>query len=320
MALHIETFDNIRGGSTLYKALIHPAAARPARSLLDDLARRGPVAIYDPGGAVDAFDAIYGLDRIEIAVVYVQQFPRVGSSLLGRPAQPLTELARCRAGAVFVAAFDAERILARMRPLLPDGAVVFSLDALRIPGDRLTNPRSYLDPLNFATNFAFFRDAGGLHTRLVTANYWSGYGAGSVACWTTLFADDGSVLAEWRESCRSPGAAIVFDSREVRERFGLPEFCGQLFLHIVGAGGHDVVKYALDTFDGAGFAETRHGVTLSCTHDANAWPADRYAGLPAPAPDECIVLWVQNSHPVPIPSGAIGITPMGEDRVVPVRG
>ena len=53
---------------------------------------------------------------------------------------------------------------------------------------------------------------------------------------------------------------------------------------------------------------------LSCTHDANAWPADRYAGLPAPAPGERVVLWVQNSHPTPIPAGAIGLNPMGEER------
>ena len=36
---------------------------------------------------------------------------------------------------------------------------------------------------------------------------------------------------------------------------------------------------------------------LSCTHDANSWPADRYAGLPAPAAGERVMLWVQNSHP-----------------------
>jgi len=53
--------------------------------------------------------------------------------------------------------------------------------------------------VNFATNFAFFRDANGLHTRLSTANYWSGYGAGAVACWMTLFAGNGAVLAEWCE-------------------------------------------------------------------------------------------------------------------------
>ena len=57
---------------------------------------------------------------------------------------------------------------------------------------------------------------------------------------------------------------------------------------------------------------------LSVTHDANAWPADRYAGLPAPAPGERVVLWVQNSHPIPIPAGAIGLNPMGDERVVPI--
>ncbi len=44
-----------------------------------------------------------------------------------------------------------------------------------------------------------------------------------------------------------PGG-IALDSREVRARFGLPEFTGQLFIHAIGAAGHDVVKYALDTY------------------------------------------------------------------------
>src|SRR2546423_1315808 len=80
---------------------------------------------------------------------YARQVGRIGTAVLGRPARPVTELARCRARAIFVAAFDAERILAQMRPYLPDGAAVFSLDAMRIPANRLTNSRSYLDPLNF---------------------------------------------------------------------------------------------------------------------------------------------------------------------------
>ena len=46
---------------------------------------------------------------------------------------------------------------------------------------------------------------------------------------------------------------------------------------------------------------------LSCTHDANAWPADYYAGLPAPDGGETVLLWVQNSHPCPIPAGGIGL-------------
>ena len=56
--------------------------------------------------------------------------------------------------------------------------------------------------------------------------------------------------------------------------------------------------------------------SLSATHDANAWPADRYAGLPAPAPGERVVLWVQNSHPVPIPAGGIGLNRMGDETVI----
>ena len=318
MALRIETFDNARGGNALYKALTHPAAAPLARALLDKLAHHFPVAIYDAGGAVEAFSAIYDLDQIEIAGAYVHQVARVGSAVLGHAARPVTELARCRARAVFVAAFDAERVLLQMRPYLPDGAVIFSLDAMRVPADCLTNSRTYLDPLNFATNFAFFRDAGGLHTRLVTANYWSGYGAGQVSCWMTLFADDGRTLAEWCEDCEPSASTIIFDSREIRERFRLPEFCGQLFLHISGATGHDVVKYALDIFDEDSPAKRGRGGTLSCTHDANAWPADRYAGLPAPAPGEQVLLWIQNSHAVTIPPDAIGLTPMGDERFVSI--
>src|SRR5215469_5969117 len=319
MTLRIETFDNTRGGNALYKALTHPGAARPARALLAALADHGPVAIYDPQGALEPFEAVYSLERTEIAGVFVQHIAGVGSSILGRPVQPVTELTRSRARAVFIAAFDSERIIAQMRPYLPEGAAVHSLDALRLPAGRLTNRRRYLDPLNFATNFAFFRDTDELHTRLVTVNYWSGYGATEVTCWLTLFADDGEVLAEWRESCEASGGAIILDSREIRACFGLPEFTGQLFFHVAGAAGHDVVKYSLDIFGEAGGGGCCSG-TLSCTHDANAWPADRYAGLPAPAPGERVVLWIQNSHPVPIPADAIGVNAMGEGRIVPIPG
>src|SRR5690242_16435683 len=130
MALRIETFDNTRGGNTLYKALTHPAAARSARALVDKLAHHAPVAVFDPGAAVEAFDAIYNLEQVEIAGVYVQQIARIGTPLLGRPARAITELTRCRARAVFVAAFDAERIIAQIRPFLPEEAVVLSLDGM----------------------------------------------------------------------------------------------------------------------------------------------------------------------------------------------
>src|SRR5262249_20227807 len=176
----------------------------------------------------------------------------------------------------------------------------------RIPEAHLTNRRVYLDPLNFATNFALFRDTETVHTRLVTANYWTGYGAAEVTCWLTLFDAAGAIIAEWSVAPTGAGGASVIDSGEVRRRFQLGGFAGQLFLHVAGAAGHDVVKSALDMY-GAG--------ALSCTHDANAWPADRYAGLPAPAPGERVVLWLQNSHATPIPAGAIGLNEMGDERV-----
>jgi hypothetical protein len=318
MPLRIETFDNTTGGNTLYKALTHPCAARPAQALLNALTDNAPVAIYDPNVAIEAFDAIFALDGLGITGTYVQQVARVGSEIIGRSAQPVTELARSHARCVFVAAFDAERIIAQLKPYLPRDAAVFSLDDMRIPGDRLTNSRTYLDPINFATNFVFFRDADGLHTRLVTANYWSGYGANAVTCWMTLFGAEGEVLVEWCECYGPSQSAIVLDSREIRERFRLGEFCGQLFLHIVGAAGHDVVKYALDTFSDRDLDDNGAAATLSCTHDANAWPADRYAGLPAPAAGEEVQLWIQNSHPIAIPTGAIGLNRMGDDRIVPI--
>jgi len=323
MALRIETFDNVRGGNTLYKALTHPSAARLGRALLNTLMRNAPVAVYDPSGAAEAFNEIFRLDGVEIAGTYVQQVARIGDSVLGHETKPVTELAGSRARSVFVADFDAERTIAQLQPCLPDGAPVVSLDAMRIPLERLTNRSAYLDPLNFATNFAFFREADGLHTRLVTANYWSSYGADTVSCWLTLFGGDGQILAEWCQSCGPAGSTIVLDSREIRERFRLTEFCGQLFLHIVGAAGHDVVKYALDTFGDAS-SEIAGGdragthCSLSCTHDANAWPADRYAGLPAPGPGERVVLWLQNSHPIPIPPSDVSLNPMGEEHLVPV--
>jgi hypothetical protein len=313
MQLDIETFSNTSGGNSFYKAISHPVAARRAAALLERLAASRAVAIYDPLGFAAGFAAIHGLGHVALAGLFVQDVAAVGRASLGRKAQPVTDLPAAAADTVLVAAFDAGRFIDHIRHLVPRGAEIVSFDAMRLPDALLTNRRNYLDPLNFATNFAFFRDADGLHTRLVTANYWAGYGAREVELALTLFDGGGQILAEWRESVASGIGAIVLDSREIRARFGLAPFAGQLFLHIVGAAGHDVVKYALDTFgedtDGTG------DLALSCTHDANSWPADFYAGLPAPAAGERVTLWVQNSHPCAIPAGAIGFNLMGRDEV-----
>ena len=308
MALRIDTFDNVRGGNALYKALAHPLAAAPGRALIERLKRYGKVAIVDPQGAAAGFAELFDLSALDIAGVYVQDVARIGKPTLGRVAEGVPALAGSAARAVLVAAFDADRLIGQIAPYVPQNCDVFSLDEMRIPAERLTNARVYLDPLNFATNFVLFRDTAALHTRLVTTNYWPGYGSKGVTCWLTLFDGAGEIIAEWSEAPTAEAGAIVIDSHDVRQRFGLGEFSGQLFLHVAGAAGHDIVKYALDTYGSGDRA-------LSCTHDANAWPSDRYAGLPAPASGERVVLWLQNSHAAPIPAGTIGLAAMGSNDI-----
>ena len=307
MAIAIETFSNTTGGSSLFKALGHPEAVAPAQALFERLSGLGPIALYDPLGQARAFGAFHDLSRLPIADLFVQDVERVGETYLGHSARPVTELAQDGYGCIFVAAFEADRLVDHVRHLVPDGAVVLTLDEMRIPEDLLTDRRRYLAPLNFATNFSLFRDVDGQHTRIFTANYWGGYGAKAPKLWATLFGENGERLATWMDPMPPANGTIVIDSAEVRSRFDLPDFVGQLFLHIVGAAGHDVVKYALDTYgDDASM--------LSCTHDANAWPSDLYAGLPAPQDGETVILWVQNSHPSPIPARAVGLNLMGADQ------
>ena len=303
MTLDIDTFSNVSGGFSFFKALGHPLAAPRVRALLDRLA--GPVAIYDPHGHAAAFAALYDIAHLDCAGIFVQDLEAVGKTVLGRQTQPVTALPDSIA-AVLVLAFDAQRIINDFRHLVPEGAQIVSLDAGRLDDDMLTNPKRYLDPINFATNFAFFRDAGGCHTRLVTVNYWGGYGATDTRLWLCLLDADGVAIAQWSQPAPAANGSIKIDSREVRACLALGEFTGQLFIHVVNGAGHDVVKYALDTY---GDDET----VQSCTHDANAWPSDLYAGLPAPDDGEKIVLWVQNSHPCPIPAGAVGLNRMGAE-------
>jgi hypothetical protein len=307
--LDITTFDARAGGNVLYKALAHPLAAEAIAALYRRLATSGPVAIVDTENVATALLALHP-QMPPVEGVYVQDVQAIGSTRAGHRARPLTELAQANAGHVLIAAFDADRLAARLQPLLPKGATFVTLDEARLQPAMLTNPRRYLDRLNFATNYAFFREANGLSTRLVTANYWATYGAERVRLWLRLFDATGLPLATWEEDVAHGAGGVHIDSADVRARFNLPEFTGQLFIHAIGAAGHDVVKYALDTFGSCNDA------SLSVTHDANAWPSDRYAGIPAPAVGERVVLWVQNSHAAPIPAGGLALDRMGADRPV----
>jgi hypothetical protein len=312
--LQIHTFDQRAGGNVLYKALAHPLAAERIAHLYARLRAAGPVALYDPDGIAEPLLALYP-DLPGLTGLYVHDVQQLGQTRAGHTARALTALPASGARTVLIAAFDAARIAARIKPLLPPGASTLTLDEGRLPPELLTNRSRYLDRLNFATNFVFFRDEDGLSTRLVSANYWANYGAGPMRLWLRLYAADGTALATWEHKLPPGPGGFAIDSRDIRARFDLPPFTGQLLVHAIGANGHDVVKYALDTYASEPDASD-NATSLSCTHDANAWPSDRYAGLPAPRDDERVVLWLQNSHATPIPAGAVALDRMGADRPV----
>src|ERR1700734_3689695 len=173
--LRIQTFDARAGGNVIYKALAHPLAAEAVERLYARL--EGPVALYDPDGIADALVAMYPgpFDSL-----FVHDVSAVGETRGGLVARALTGIGESGARTVLVASFDAARVVARIGHMLPACATVLTLDDVRLPDGLLTNRSRYLDKLNFATNFAFFRDADGLHTRVVSANYWSNYGAKQV--------------------------------------------------------------------------------------------------------------------------------------------
>jgi hypothetical protein len=311
MPLRIETFSNVSGGNAFFKALTHPLAAEKAQELLQTLRASGPVAIYDPLNIAGTVAQAYGIADLPAAGYYVQDVEQRGRALGKHPAQLVTELPRAKAVSLFVTAFDAGRLSDQIKHLMAPGMQVYSLDALRLPEEMISDRARYLAPLNFATNFVFFRDGKGHHTRLVTANYWGSYGAKNVRFWCRLYDGSGERIAEWEDEAGPANSTFVLDSKAIRARFGLPEFTGQLFVHAIGIHGHDVVKYALDTY-----GDTPD--MLSCTHDANSWPADFYAGLPAPADGEDVVLWLQNSQPFEIPGGEIALNIMGRDESAPL--
>lgn len=306
MALKIDTFSNITGGHSFFKAVGHPLAAEKATGLFKELAGAGSVSIYDPQGFLEPLAELYDFSPISCNAVYAQKFEHLNKQMLGHNTQAITEMKA--PGTLFIAAFDSGRYLSHITHLIPKGTKVLSLDDMRIPEELLTNHKNYLDPLNFATNCVFFRDQDGHHTKLVSANYWTAYSGKPCKLWLRLFDAQGKALCTWTQDLTIANSTVVLDSREIRKQFKLGEFCGQIYMQVIGAAGHDVIKYALDCY-------SDDGETLTCTHDAASWPADFYAGLPAPKEGEQVLLWVQNTHPCPIPKGAVGLNLMGDSKI-----
>lgn len=306
-ALPIDTFDNRTGGDALFRAVGHPLAVAPARALAAELAAAGPVAIYDPFGAWPTLRALHDFSGLRVAGLYGRDHAHIGKDVAGFRVQPVSRIAASDATTVFVTAFDADPLVAQIRSWLPKGAAIRTLDGLRLPETLITDKKRYLSTYNFVTNLVLFSESGTRHTRMVSANYWAGYGAKGVRAWLRLFDRDGKELATWEETLAPGVASFVVDSREVRARFGLGDFEGQLFVHMIDVSGHDVLKYALDFW---GPEE------ITCTHDANPWPADWYAGIPAPRPGEKVRVWVQNAHSCAIPADGVKFAAMGSEAWV----
>ncbi|MDI6653824.1 hypothetical protein QMA67_12870 [Gluconobacter japonicus] len=301
--LDIRTFGP-QGGNVLYKALAHPLAAEALTRMEQDFTGQ-TIAIYDPEDTVRTLVALY--PGLRPSMVLVHDTEQVGQpDGFGGERKALVDLPHVDADIILALSFDDAKMRGRLGSLL-NGRDLHTLASARLPDDMIVRGRPYLDKLNFATNFAFFRDDDRFSTRIVTANYWSNYGAQNLRYWLRLYDGAGKIVAQWEQPVEHAGAGITIDSADVRKRFGLPAFMGQLFIHVIGARGHDVVKYALDVWGKNG------DPSLSVTHDANAWPSVRYATLPAPEVDEILTVWVQNSHATTIPAGAITFNPMGVD-------
>jgi hypothetical protein len=310
MALSITTFDNVRGGSSFFKALGHPALQKEREAMLARIrAAKAPYLLDNNYGADLA--ALLPLAPQDIAGTVVQATERRQQEILGHLPILLHQLQETSCDLLIIPNFGSDRLETYIRPFLPAACEMLNVESLRLPADMLTEPDNYLAGRNFATNFAFFRDQDGYHTRLVTANYWFRYGGDRPRkFWCCLFDEQGKRMATWEQHLHNHEHIIVIDSKEVRKHHNLPEFCGQLFIHVIGASGHDIVKYAIDTYHDDG----HH---LSATHDANAWPSDYFAGLPAPRENESVIVWLQNSHPVAIAAGELSFCLMGTEAWVP---
>ncbi len=306
----LRTFDNQSGRNVFYRAAIHPMTAPLTGRLIEKIARTQSVAVYDPTGHFADLAAMHDLSGWSVEGVYVQRIEDVGQDRGGFQTQPLMALAHSTAPLLFVADFDGGRLASRLGPYKPD-VEIESLDALRLGPEWLTNPERYLDPLNFVSDFLFFRDVDGMHTTISTINYWHTHGARETRLWCRLFDEQGAALASWEQMLPSGPCGIVLDSAEIRRRFGLGPFTGSLFVHVIGSAAHDTLKYAVDIYDDSGAIAT-------ATHDSNPWAAELYAGLPAAAAGQRVSLWIQNCYPTPIPAGSIGARVMGDAGFTPV--
>ncbi|MEM9529601.1 MAG: hypothetical protein AAGA23_01650 [Pseudomonadota bacterium] len=299
MTFRPKTFAGGRG-NPFYKALAHPATGAQVAALRSELSAAAAPVFLDPYDQYQTCDAFLNLTGVSGGKRYV-----VDLKLEDQHSRPAHELpAGSEVWVLDFGQWHGREALNRFR----DDLTIHDLSSLKLAGSWLTFPEDYLSPLNFVYDLALFRAGPQLATRFCTNNYWARYGATQVTLRCVLYAGDGSELKRWDVAAGPAQQQIVIDSGEVRERFALPSFDGQLLVHAVGARGHDVLKYVLDF--------RRDGAELTTTHDSNIWPAARYGGIPLSSrADESVTLWIQNPHARPLPAGSLGLAGAPEPTV-----
>ena len=58
MSLNFETFSNVTGGFSAFKAIGHPMVSKQSKILMTNLQKASDVAVYDPHGLAVEFAAL----------------------------------------------------------------------------------------------------------------------------------------------------------------------------------------------------------------------------------------------------------------------
>ena len=303
--LRIKTFSE-QGVSCFFKALGHVECQKTLQELVRQIKSHN-LEVYDPEDRLEEFLDITKVNVEEFGEIYIQKLEYINKKYDGRSVKLISEITNSKNHYLLILAFDAHKYHDHIRHLIHSNVKILTLDGIKIPEHMILIKDQYLNRLNWTTNFVWFKEQDGVHTKMVSANCWVKYGSKNVMAYLYLLDHDGNILAKWEEKLSDKLATFTLDSHEVKKRFKLQDFMGQIFVHIVGTLGHDVMKYALDVYGD-------DPKILSATHDANPWPAMYYAGLPAPKKHERVILWLQNTHPTEIAKDAVSLNIMGDEK------
>ena len=273
MALRIETFNNLTGGNAFFKAVGHPLARAKIEALVARLAARGPCALYDSARVRARLRRPSSAHRIALDGVFVQKLEDVGNKPLGHVAAAGDRLGRReRQDASSSSRSTPARLVDHVRHLRARGHRDRDPRRGQARRGHAHQPEALSRPAQFRDQFRVLpRQGRAPHApghRQLLGRLWR---AAASTLWLTLFDGAGAIVAEWREARpRRASASIAIDSRVVRANASASaRFTGQLFIHAIGAAGPRRRQIR------ARYLRRRRRRCLSCTHDANSWPADR---------------------------------------------